>query len=202
MKLLLFSGGLDSSALAAWLKPDLALTVDYGQRAARGEIAAAATISARLGIGHATLSVDLSALGRGDMSAREASELGRASEWWPYRNQMLITLAAMRFVSDGLKEIIIGCVSTDVHADGKAPFLRAANRILAVQEGAVRVSAPAHRMHPLRLMKASGFPLDLLGLTFSCHVGPIPCGQCRGCIKHRDTLDRLIHGTDRKIGTI
>lgn len=196
MRLLLFSGGLDSSALAAWLKPDIALTIDYGQRAARGEMAAAAAISDRLGICHTTLSVDLSALGRGDMSSHEASELGGASEWWPYRNQMLITLAAMRFVADGLKEVIIGCVSTDVHADGKAPFLRAVDRVLAVQEGAVRVVAPARQMHPLRLMRLSGFPLDLLGLTFSCHVADIPCGQCRGCAKHRETQAKLGRWTD------
>jgi 7-cyano-7-deazaguanine synthase len=191
MRLLLFSGGLDSSALAAWQKPDLALTIDYGQRPAHGEIAAAAAIAWELGLRHETLTVDLSALGRGDMSKQGPSTLGRASEWWPYRNQMLITLAAMRYVAHGLSEVMIGSVSTDVHADGKSRFLRAMNRTLAAQEGGVRVTAPAREMYPDDLLMMSGFPITLLGLTFSCHVADVACGQCRGCTKHRETLARF-----------
>ncbi|RUW76172.1 7-cyano-7-deazaguanine synthase, partial [Mesorhizobium sp. M1E.F.Ca.ET.063.01.1.1] len=32
MRMLLFSGGLDSSALAWWLRPELCVTINYGQR--------------------------------------------------------------------------------------------------------------------------------------------------------------------------
>lgn len=40
MRALLLSGGLDSTAIAAWQRPDVCVTVDYGQRPARGELAA------------------------------------------------------------------------------------------------------------------------------------------------------------------
>jgi 7-cyano-7-deazaguanine synthase len=110
---------------------------------------------------------------------------------------MLITLAGMRFVNEGLKEIMIGAVRTDVHADGKSPFFRAIGKLMAVQEGSVAVSAPARSLHPLRLLQASGFPDTLLGLTFSCHVMQYPCGRCRGCMKHLDTLTRVKRSTRR-----
>lgn len=191
MRVLLFSGGLDSSALAFWKRPDVCLTVDYGQRPARGEIAAAAAICGELGLKHETLSIDMRVLGSGSLAGGPSSSLAHAEEWWPYRNQMLITLAGMRFVSEGLKEIMIGAVRTDVHADGKAPFLRGIDRLMCLQEGAVSVTAPARSVHPYKLLTMSGFPHSLLGLTFSCHVMEYPCGRCRGCAKHLATVARL-----------
>lgn len=191
MKLLLFSGGLDSSALAFWQRPDICLTVDYGQRPARGEIAAAKAICSEIGLRHEVLTVDLRALGSGTLAGKATAHQGRAVEWWPFRNQMLITLAGMRFVSEGLREIMVGAVRTDVHADGKSPFLRGIDRLMELQEGGIRITAPARKLHPHKLIEQSGFPLPLLGLTFSCHVMEYACGQCRGCEKHLDTLTYL-----------
>lgn len=191
MRLLLFSGGLDSSTLAANFRPDICLTVDYGQRPAAGEIRASATIAGALGLRHEILRVDLSALGSGDMAGQDASKLASGPEWWPYRNQMLVTLAAMRYVADGLTEIVIGAVGTDTHADGKAPFLDAIDRALSAQEGGVRVRAPARDTDPVELLRRSSLPRKLLGLTFSCHSGPYSCGQCRGCIKRLSTIEAL-----------
>lgn len=191
MRLLLFSGGLDSTALAWMHRPDLCLTVDYGQRPAAGEIAAASSLAKEMGLRHETMRVDLRHLGSGSLAGGDASGLARAPEWWPYRNQLLITLAGMRYVSEGLTEIWVGAVSTDVHADGRIPFFRAVDRLMSLQEGAVRVAAPAAKMSPKRLVEASGVPTRLLGATFSCHVMEYACGQCRGCEKHRATLRRL-----------
>lgn len=191
MKVLLFSGGLDSSALACWKRPDICLTVDYGQRPAVGEIAAARAVSSELGLHHEVLTVDMRALGSGSLAGKPPSELAHAEEWWPYRNQMLITLAGMRFVAEGLKEIMIGAVRTDVHADGKARFLQSIDRLMSLQEGGVTVSAPARALHPEKLLELSGFPTSLLGLTFSCHVMEYPCGRCRGCEKHFATMARV-----------
>ncbi|MBB3998368.1 7-cyano-7-deazaguanine synthase [Aureimonas pseudogalii] len=190
-RLLLLSGGLDSSALAADLRPDICLTVDYGQRPSAGEISASAAIAEALDLRHEVLRVELSALGSGDMAGRDASHLASGPEWWPCRNQMLITLAAMRYVADGLSEIVIGAVATDTHADGKAPFLHAIDQALSVQEGGVRVSAPARDRDPVELLRRSSLPRELLGLTFSCHSGPYACGQCRGCTKRLRTIDEL-----------
>ncbi len=191
MRLILLSGGIDSSAIAFWSSPDIAVTVDYGQRPVRGEIEAAEAIASILSIRHEVIKVDLSPLGIGPLAHRPPSKLARAPEWWPYRNQMLITLAGMRFVTEGLREIIIGTVKSDAHADGRAPFLRAIDRVMSIQEGEVHVTAPARQLSTLQLLSSSGFPTELLGLTFSCHVHEYPCGQCRGCLKHRAVLHAL-----------
>jgi 7-cyano-7-deazaguanine synthase len=192
MRLLLFSGGIDSSALAAWKKPDLLLTIDYGQRPANGEIAAATAIASELGIDHAILRADLSNLGTGPLTGKPASTIGKAPEWWPYRNQMLITLAGIRFVPEGLREIMIGAVSTDVHADGKPRFIKRMNAVMKGQEGRVKVTAPAISLTAGQLLKRSKLPTELLGLTFSCHMMEYACGQCRGCEKHSAVIRKFV----------
>lgn len=89
----------------------------------------------------------------------------------------------------GVKEIMVGSVSTDKHADGKAPFYKAIDRTVSLQEGGVRVSAPGRQYSTVELLKVSEFPHDLIGLTFSCHVHEYACGQCSGCLKHRECVD-------------
>ncbi|WP_414815594.1 7-cyano-7-deazaguanine synthase [Rhizobium sp. IY2] len=198
MKLLLHSGGLDSTALAWKLRPDVCLTVDYGQRPAQGEIRAAGSLCDLMDLDHQVLRVDLSHLGVGSLAGSVSSDVGSAPEWWPYRNQMLITLAGMRFVPQGLSEILIGAVATDVHADGRKPFLDGIDYLMSIQEGGVRVCAPASPVDPVDLIRESGIPHELLGATFSCHVAEYPCGQCRGCEKHLMTMEELGSGGDRK----
>lgn len=190
MKALLFSGGIDSTALAAWQRPDVLVTIDYGQRVACAEIRAATEIARRLALRHEVIRIDGAALGLGHLAGRPASDLGAAPEWWPYRNQLLITLAAMRLVSEGLSEIFVGTVmGDDIHADGRPEFIAGIDRLLALQEGAVRVSAPAREMTSERLLELAPNILELLPWTFSCHVSDFPCGQCRGCVKHQLVLD-------------
>ncbi|WNJ90919.1 7-cyano-7-deazaguanine synthase [Bosea sp. 685] len=189
MKALLMSGGLDSSALAWWLRPDLCVTVNYGQQAAKGEMAASTAICNAIGLAHQKIEVDLSSLGSGTMADKAPAAGGSAAEFWPYRNQMLVTLAAMLLMPQGVKEIMVGSVSTDRHTDGKAIFYRALDRTVSLQEGSLRVTAPARKYSTPKLLKMSGFPYDLIGLTFSCHVYEYACGQCSGCIKHRQCVE-------------
>jgi 7-cyano-7-deazaguanine synthase len=66
---LLLSGGMDSVAIAWWKRPDIAITLDYGQKAAEAEIGAAKTICQSLDIEqHHIVRVDCSTLGSGDMA--------------------------------------------------------------------------------------------------------------------------------------
>lgn len=190
MRLLLLSGGVDSSAIAWWTRPDVCLTVNYGQAPAQGEIRAAAGICREVGLRHEILEAGLAHLGSGLMAGRTTSPVGNAAEWWPYRNQMLVTLAAMRFVGEGLEEIMIGALESDIHLDGSRAFLEALDRTMALQEGGVRVTAPAHPYTTGELLKVSGFPSSMLGATFSCHAADMPCGRCSGCEKSVDLLER------------
>src|SRR5438552_1313960 len=120
---LLLSGGMDSVALAYWKRPTHAYTVDYGQAAFQGEYRAAAAIAKALGIEHHSIHADCSSLGSGDMSGKVASKHAPVSEWWPYRNQLVVTLTAMRALDDGIEELMVGSVRSDSsHVDGTPEF--------------------------------------------------------------------------------
>src|SRR6188472_2330237 len=112
---LLLSGGLDST-VAAYLarrdaNPVLALTVDYGQKAARRELAAAYRIALALGVPYRTIFLPfLRECARGalvdqasDVPRPDPADLddvtGRAREsaravWVPNRNGAFIAMAA------------------------------------------------------------------------------------------------------------
>jgi len=110
---LLLSGGMDSIAIAWWKRPQWAVTIDYGQKAAGGEKLAAAQVCHELGIAHEVITVDCGSLGSGDMAYKAANALGIASDWWPYRNQLLITLAGMRAIACEVQTLFIGTVKAD-----------------------------------------------------------------------------------------
>lgn len=99
MEVLLFSGGIESTCLAYMRRPQICLTVDYGQRCAEGEIRAAQNISSFFNLEHHVLKVDLSSLGSGEMSDENAVSIAPIPEFWPFRNQMLVTIGAMRFAA-------------------------------------------------------------------------------------------------------
>ena len=189
---LLLSGGMDSFALTYQERPDFAVTIDYGQRPATAEICAARILTDRLNIEHVTISADLSALGSGDLASVPALEDAPASDWWPFRNQLLITLAAMRLIQNGVSRLLIATVGSDsIHRDGTKEFVKNICQLLAMQEGAMLVEAPAIDMSTIDLIKQSGIPYSLLAWAHSCHTSNIACGKCRGCIKHREVVSEL-----------
>lgn len=192
MQLLLLSGGLESSALAAWLRPPLVLTIDYGQLPACGEMWAASQVCAELGLEHHAVRADCSAVGSGLLAGRKCDERAPVPEWWPYRNQLLATLASAWGISRGASEILVGSVKGDSrHADGKANFYDQLDRLTAMQEGGLRVRAPGIEMSSAELITQSGIGDAVLGWTHSCHVSDIACGSCPGCAKRRDVLTHM-----------
>jgi 7-cyano-7-deazaguanine synthase len=189
---LLLSGGMDSIALAYWKRPDRCITIDYGQVPAQGEIQAARSVCEVLGLRQEVVRVDCSALGSGDLAGREALSIAPVSEWWPYRNQLLLTIAACHLVDSRVRCLLIGCVRGDsVHRDGSREFVEGISHLLSIQEGEIRVEAPALGMSSVELIRASGIPREVLAWAHSCHVGEFACGSCRGCSKHFTTMKEL-----------
>ena len=120
---LLLSGGIDSSALAAWIHPDAAVVVDYGQLPAKGEICAATAVSEALEIPLYVIKADCSDVGSGILSGQKSLSFSPTEEWWPFRNQLLITLVGAWAVQRGTKNLLIGSVKgDDRHADGTVQF--------------------------------------------------------------------------------
>lgn len=189
---LLLSGGIDSAALAAWKRPSLAITIDYGQAAALAEIRASKEICAALNLPQEIVRVDCSALGSGELAGQSPSMFAPSPEWWPFRNQLLITLAAMKCIGLGIDTILVGAVSSDSrHADGSQDFFDLVDRLVAIQEGKMRVTAPAASMSSSELVAVSKIPVTVLSWAHSCHRGNVACGACRGCEKHRDVMRDL-----------
>jgi 7-cyano-7-deazaguanine synthase len=189
---LLLSGGMDSIALAWWKRPGVAFTVDYGQLAAAAEIEASAAVCRALGVPHQVLRFDAKSLGSGDMAGAAPDAHAPASDWWPYRNQLLITLVAMKAVALGVQELWLGTVAGDrTHRDGTPEFVKNISALLVDQEGGMAVTAPAMDMRTVDLIRVSGVPRSMLAWAHSCHKADVPCCNCRGCNKHFEVLQEL-----------
>ncbi len=183
---ILLSGGMDSMALAYLERPDIAFTINYGQRCAEAEIKASAYIAGVLNIRHEIINVDCSSLGSGTLSGNPSLEGAPTEEWWPYRNQLLVTLACMKGISIGLDTLYIGSVSTDSerHKDGTDIFYRKLDDLISFQEGNIRIEVPAINMTTLELIKKSKIPYAMLLHSHSCHTSNHPCMKCSGCYKN------------------
>ncbi len=174
------SGGVESTALAYLLRPDVCITVDYGQPAALGEVKQSRLICAQLGLVHKVISAPV---------YKESSRSPQQS-WWPLRNQILITCASISLQDYRNAEIIVGFVKDDIYKDCTIEFVNSINLCLGTQETGHKVVAPAIYKSTFELLEDSQFPRELLGLLFSCHFSSLPCGACPGCLKNLDVTER------------
>jgi len=187
---LLLSGGLDSAAIAWWKRPELAIFINYGQRPALAEGRAAEAVAAACGIEFLTITIDCSILGAGQMAGREQLSLAPTPEWWPFRNQLLVTIAAAAALRRDVDHLMIGTIAEDAaNGDGTRAFVEAMDVLLQSQEGVLRFSAPAIDMTAPELLQRSGAPQEVLGWCHSCFVSDIPCMKCRGCAKQLKVLE-------------
>lgn len=186
MNVLLLSGGIESTCVAYWKRPQLCITVDYGQPSAQMEIETASIISKRLSLDHKTI---LASPGKKFHFAEYKKEKQLTPEFWPYRNQFLATVALISLFGTKAKELWFGTVKTDnKFSDGSKLFFRRINSLTLLQEGGITIAAPAIDLSTEALLEVSKTPRSILGATFSCHRGNVACGDCPGCNKHRNVL--------------
>lgn len=190
---ILLSGGMDSIALAYWKKPSIAITVDYGQLPAESEIRTSSIVSDLMNIEHHIVRVDCRSLGSGDLVDEESSVNSPSTEWWPYRNQLLVTLGAMKGMALGVSEIMLASVKSDnFHKDGTAEFYHKINDVVMCQEGKIKISCPSIHLSTVELIKESKIPKELLLWAFSCHKSSAnACGRCRGCNKYYNVIREM-----------
>jgi 7-cyano-7-deazaguanine synthase len=178
--------------LAVFRRPAAALVIDYGQRPAAGERRAAKAVAGKLSLEIHELVIDCADVGGGLLAGRDSPADSPSAEWWPFRNQLLVTLAAAWALTRGYDAIVLGSVKSDgFHVDGTAKFYADLNRLVAMQEGSLRVLAPAINMSTVDLVRRSGVGDEVLVWTTSCHRGPSACGDCPGCRKHEQVLSEL-----------
>jgi 7-cyano-7-deazaguanine synthase len=126
------------------------------------------------------------------MADRVPLPIAPTPEWWPFRNQFLITLAAMCAVREECDELLIGTVLSDnLHADGNVAFIERIDTLISAQEGRLRLRAPAAQMQSKDLVAASALTPALLAWCHSCHRSNLACGECRGCNKNREVRNSV-----------
>ncbi|OOG75443.1 7-cyano-7-deazaguanine synthase [Flavobacterium sp. A45] len=181
---ILLSGGIDSICLAYGIKPEIAYTIDYGQTVAKREIYVSQYICKELNIEHKVISVDCKSLGSGTLANSKNLIFSPSDEWWPYRNQLIITLALMQGIKDGINELHLATVKSDgFHKDGTAKFYEYINKLVAYQEGKISIRCETNNLFSHELAIKYSVPVELLSIAHSCHVSNIACGNCSGCIK-------------------
>lgn len=193
-KAILLSGGMDSISLAFWKKPDIAITIDYGQLAAETEIRTSKIIAEVLQIEHHVLRVDCCSLGTGDLLNAKSLALSPSPEWWPYRNQLLVTLGLMKGIKLGISELMVASVKSDgFHRDGTIEFYEFLNKLSTYQEGNIIVTAPCITLDTVELIMTSKIPKSILFWAHSCHKSNVACGSCRGCLKYSIVMNKLYY---------
>ena len=190
--LLLYSGGLDSSAMLYWKRPDIALLVNYGQLTFKAEQKAAIEIAKAANIKLECIEVKCASIGSGSLTGKKFSDLNKYSEWWPFRNQFLLTLAAMYATKHDITSLMIGITKSDVfYKDSSNAFINKFNSLIKTQEGNLFVSAPGKTFNTLELIKISKIPFSILSWAHSCNVSVYPCGSCFSCKKQIEIIESL-----------
>ncbi|MBI4403558.1 MAG: 7-cyano-7-deazaguanine synthase QueC [Deltaproteobacteria bacterium] len=189
-------------------QPVLALTFDYGQRAAQCEMRSAAKIAENFKIQHLTLrlpwfaefsqasgcnnallseSVQIPTPNIAELSDPSFTGMSAKVVWVPNRNGVFIEIAASIAESLGAHDIIVGFNREEAQSfpDNSTAYLDAINRALSFStSNAVRVVCPTATLTKLQIVQEGikhHFPFELL---WSCYrSGTRMCGQCESCLR-------------------
>ena len=202
--LVLFSGGLDSTVLAAQLRADGAetrlLSIDYGQRHAK-ELQQAEMIAEALGLPHRILRLpDLGPLLGGSSLTDDQVELpeGHYAEESmkatvvPNRNMILLALAGGHALSLGFDTIAYAAHAGDhtIYPDCRPEFADAMETALGLADWEkLSLHRPFVHLSKTDLVK-KGAELDApLHLTWSCYAGREKhCGKCGTCVERKEAF--------------
>ena len=176
-RVLLLSGGLDSTALLVTGHPDLSVFIDYGQPAAAQERAASSRMADRFDIEWREIVV------RGVKLGRMADAPGISGpRFVQARNAFLISLAAN--ICDGPGCVLYGAHLGDAenYPDCREDFVSA--MCLALGTYGVAVQAPyinKPRSVVLEDLRECGIEFNTL---WSCYypLANEPCGKCDSCL--------------------
>ena len=196
------SGGMDSITLLYDKKEEIALAVtfDYGSTHNAREIAWAKVHCGRLGIRHIVIKLDFmqkyftsSLLEGGDeIPEGHYADENMKSTVVPFRNGIMLSVAAGIAESNGLKKILIANHGGDhtIYPDCRPEFIGAMDR--AIANGTyedVRIDAPYTNITKADIAKIG----KRLGIdyseTWSCYKGgERHCGKCGTCIERKEAM--------------
>ena len=202
----ILSGGLDSTvslaAASRAMEVVLALTFDYGQRAARAERTASARIARRYGVPHRVVAIPwlatLTSTALVNRSARlprhEMSTASAKAVWVPNRNGVFIEIAAAHAESLGAGRLITGFNREEAATfpDNSPAYVKAVNGALSFSTAngvkVVSYTGALDKRGIVRLGRRLGAPLDLI---WPCYEGGRAwCRTCESCLRSL----RALHG--------
>jgi 7-cyano-7-deazaguanine synthase len=183
-KLLLFSGGLDSTIVALRERPDTLLYIDWRHPACKFEWRVCKWWQKHY------LKVPL-------IKLKVSPTLSGDFDYIPARNLIFVSLAVNYAVAHNFNEVLIGLRLDSPQPDTTPLWLQALNLFLSVIEPLpIKVVAPLHKVD-LRVLRETlrGYPLDR---TFSCSLlNGYPCAiypkdqWCAKCLERELKLREL-----------
>ncbi|MGD8237608.1 MAG: 7-cyano-7-deazaguanine synthase QueC [Armatimonadota bacterium] len=210
----LLSGGLDSAvalAIAAQDEEDdvrLALTFDYGQRAARREVAAARTMCAALDIRHEVLALPwlgrlappalvdpaapLPAVTEDDLGDSDAELEHTAGVWVSNRNGVFVNIAAAYAEHLGADGVVCGFNAEEAQTfpDNSPQFVEATTAVWRFSTRThVRLRSPTGSLNKQQIVELGrriAAPIDVI---WSCYDGGAEhCYRCESCARLKRAL--------------
>ena len=199
---IIVSGGLDSITLLYDKSNEIALAIsfDYGANHNAREIPFARLHCEKLGIKHITIPLAFmrdyfkSSLlsGAKDIPEGHYAKSNMLSTVVPFRNGIMLSIAAGIAESHGLKRVLIANHGGDhaIYPDCRADFISAINA--ATQAGTyvkVEISAPYTNLTKADIVQR-GHSLGInYAKTWSCYKGgEIHCGKCGTCVERHEAF--------------
>ena len=196
-KLLILSGGMDSTTLLHQQKDSIVLAVsfNYGSKHNETEIAYAKNSCELLGIIHRVVELrpvmahfkSNLLLHGGDIPEGHYAEDNMAATVVPFRNGIMLSIAAGIAESNDLSTILIASHFGDdaIYPDCRSSFINALD--IAIAEGTdnkISLEAPYTNITKDAIAKI-GYDLDIeWSTTYSCYKGGVNhCGKCGTCIE-------------------
>lgn len=211
MKLVLFSGGVDSTTCLALAKEKdkdvMCISFDYGQRHRKYELEAAQKIAKYYNVdyriidiksifqnGHSSLTDLNLKVTKGDYNVQN-----EANTEVEFRNGVFLGILASLAMQYEADEIYYGAHRDDkgaIYHDCTKEFLDAMNKTVNLGTGGkVRINAPfidSRKADIVAVGKKLKVPYEL---TYSCYNGTMPpCGKCGTCIDRKKAF--LENGID------
>lgn len=200
----LFSGGIDSTTVLYWAlakgRDVQALTFDYGQRH-NVEVRLARRTARKAAVPQTILKIDLHQVGGSALTDKaiklprykKLAEMkpGPPATYVPFRNGILLALAAAWAEARGILEIVCGfnIIDSPDYPDTRRSFVRAMEK--AVNAGTkaafggekIKITAPFVQMKKSEIIRL-GLSLGAdYSHSVSCYAGgEIPCGACSSCL--------------------
>lgn len=208
----LLSGGLDSTvAMAAAMENSritLALTFDYGQRAAQRETEAAAAIARHYGLKHRVLTVgflqeitttslvdqskSVPVLAMDQLDDAKITQDTAGKVWVPNRNGLFINIAAAFAEAMDCRQVIVGFNAEEgaTFPDNTPEYMAAATLALSYStQNGVQIISPTVNLTKAAIVTLGRQLHVPFQLMWSCYHGArFMCGVCESCLRLKRAL--------------